>query len=244
MATSTREYFEGRVGALNMNRVSSRRIAAIVKQALDIRDRSADEIAKAGDHPHLNDLGKRAEKQKAALDWFVHNERNRRALKQIREEGTKALTSLALPTLEKGDIVGEMREAEARAIVRAMSQQHRDNLRNLSPAFLAAVVRAPAELSGLSPSVHKLLHDQLIETAYPDKIAEIRAEDEALELADEAVREAQKALDKAVDLAGDDRAQFMAVVSQAAATSITEENQAPDPNDLDALIAANRKRAA
>jgi hypothetical protein len=237
---STREFFEKQFDALDQSRITSKRVSTIGKQALDARTLAQAVANKASNNPHLNEAGKRAARQEALRDLFVENERGRLDLDELKTKTNADIDSLALPSLGKDDIVGEMREAEARSIVRAMPQEKRDSIERLPASLAAAVVRAPAELSGVSPSVHKMLRDQLVETAHSDKIAALRGDLHGIELAQHVVKEAHEALRSAAQFEpGQDR-EYMDDVRRKA--GLPKERPAVDPNDLDALIAARRRK--
>ena len=237
---STRELFEMRFTALDQTRVTSRQIAAIGKAALDVRDNAKSIADKAASHPHFNDDGKRAATQKALFPHFVENEQARQSLGDIRAKVESDLTALALPALDKTDLAAALLDQEARSIVRGLPQDRRDNLDRLPPALAAAVVRVPAELSGVSPSVHKMLRDQLIEIAHPEKVAGARGDLEGIDVADLVVKEADASLRAAVQLAPHEINDFFKRVKTAAGVpkKVTESN----PNDVDALVAAHRQR--
>jgi hypothetical protein len=237
---STRDIIVRQLEALTQERVSSRQITTIGKGAFGIRDAATAAATAAANNPHLNEAGKRAAKQAAVRDHFVENARNRAKLRQIKEQAHAELKTLALPAIEKGDVVAEMREAEMRAIVRAMPQEKRDTLSKLSPAMVAAIVRAAPEVSGISRSVHEQLHSELIETAHPDKVAAVRAELEGLQFAELAVKETEKALTEAAEFAPGEEHAFRTQI----AAEIAEPPQPskPNPNDLDAIISEHRRR--
>jgi len=240
MVMSSREYFSKQFQSLNPSRVSSKRISAISNLSFDLRELAPALAIEAMNNPHLSDQGKRAARYKALKELFVENARSRNELKRIRDTAQAEMDALALPTLDKGDIVSEMREAEMRAIVRAMPQEQRDHLSKMSPTMAAAIVRAPPELSGVSRSVHAQIRGELIETAHPEKVAALRAELEGLSHADLIVKDTDKALtESAAFLPGEDRA-FLAEVE----SSLDKPKPAVEdgPNDLDAIIAAHRRR--
>ena len=123
MANTSRDFFTSQFATLDANRISSRRIANIGTAAMDIAETAGPLAAASVNDPHLNDLGRRVARRKAIGDLFSNNEKNRRDLEDLRRGVDGAMNKLALPSLDKGDIVAEMREAEARAIVRSMPQQ-------------------------------------------------------------------------------------------------------------------------
>jgi hypothetical protein len=157
-----------------------------------------------------------------------------------------------LPALAKDDIVGHMMDREARDIVRAMSQEQRDRLSRLDPALAAAVVRAPPELSGVSPSVHQMLRDELIAEAHPEEVAGVQQDTEAMNWVDEAVRHAEKSLNDAAAFAHDgERREYIekieAEVDAADRDEIEKQKAKEDEATMEALItryrqAPNQKR--
>jgi hypothetical protein len=84
-----------------------------------------------------------------------------------------------------------------------MPQEKRDRLERMSPAMLAAVVRADPSASGVSPSVHAMARTQILEASNPEKFAEYREASAALDLVDEVVRETETELRKAGEFAHD-----------------------------------------
>lgn len=240
MTKSTRDFFKAQYETMNQNRLSSKRIATIGDLAFVIRDAASPIASAATNDPHLNDAGKRAAKQTALRESFVEVARSRAELRRLGEAARAELKALALPAIERGDIVAEMREAEMRAIVRTMPQEQRDRPSKLSPAMVAAIVRAAPELSGISPSVHEMLHSQLIETAHPEKVAAIRSELEGLQFAELAIKETDKILTEAASFAPGEEQPYREQV--AVQTDKPADPPQPDPNDLDEMIAAHRRR--
>ncbi|GAA0030224.1 hypothetical protein [Bradyrhizobium ottawaense] len=237
---STRDIINKQLETLTSDRIPSRRILTIGKGAFGIRDAATAAASAAANNPHLNDAGKRVTKQAALRDSFVEIARNKAELRRIREQAHAELKALALPAIEKGDVVSEMREAEMRAIVRALPQEKRDRLSKLSPAMVAAIVRAAPEVSGVSRSVHEQLHSELIETAHSEKVATVRAELEGLKFAEHAVTETEKALTEAAEFAPGEERTFRTQIE--AELAKPPQPTKPDPNDLDAIIAEHRRR--
>ncbi|MCJ9731291.1 hypothetical protein [Bradyrhizobium sp. PRIMUS42] len=237
---STRDIFIRKFDSLNQERIPSRRISAIGKAAFDIRDAAAAAASTAAGNPHLNEAGQRNAKQAALRDPLAEIARSKAELRRIAEQARAELKALALPPIEKGDVIAEMREAEMRAIVRAMPQEKRDTLSKLSPGMVAAIVRAAPEVSGISRSVHEQLHSELIETAHPEKVAAVRAEIEGLQFAELAVKETDKALTEAADFAPGEEYAFRAQID--AEIAKPPQPTKPDPNDLDAIISEHRRR--
>lgn len=239
---SSRDFFKTKFGAMNPNRKSSKQISAAGDLAFVIRDAAPGIASAAATNPHLNDAGKRAAKQTALRESFVELARSRAELRRIGESTRAELKALALPSIEKGDVVAEMREAEMRAIVRAMPQAQRDRLSKLSPAMVAAIVRAPPELSGVSQSVHEMLHNELIETAHPEKVAAIRAELEGLQFAELALKDTDKALSDTADFAPGEEQAYRDLIAGQVDKPADPSAPVDDPNDLDQIIAAHRRR--
>jgi hypothetical protein len=85
-------------------------------------------------------------------------------------KSTKQISALAVPSVDRSDTHAEMRAQEARAIVRAMPKEQRDRIERLPPALAVAVIQAPPELSGVSPSVHAMVPSELAKSLHPEKI--------------------------------------------------------------------------
>jgi hypothetical protein len=110
----------------------------------------------------------------------------------------------------------------------------------LSPALAKAVVRADPALSGASESVHKRIHDELLEVAHPQKLAALRNDLRAHEMGSHVVDRADKALREAAKFAPGEERPFLERVRASAARP--KPKAGIDPNDIDALIAERRKR--
>jgi hypothetical protein len=99
-------------------------------------------------------------------------------------------------------VVGEMQRAEMRKMVRELPNETERNKYAIEhaddPAFVAAVIHAPAGLSGLSPSTHGLLRDGQIEREHGEAIAELGDLEEVARVARKAVRNARSKLQEIV----------------------------------------------
>jgi hypothetical protein len=154
----------------------------------------------AANWTHLNDVGKRAARMEALKPPYVEYAKSRLALKALRSTLSSTLPKVG--DREPGDLAGEMRDQEIRAWVRSLPHEKRDTLEH-SVQIASAIARAPAELSGVSPSVHEHLRSKIIEAERPDDIANWRSADEALRIADEALNEVEKDLYAGADFAHD-----------------------------------------
>ena len=108
--------------------------------------------------------------------------------------------------------------------------------------MVAAIVRAPPELSGVSQSVHEMLHNELIETAHPEKVAAIRAELEGLQFAELALKDTDKALSDTADFAPGEEQAYRDLIAGQVDKPADPSAPVDDPNDLDQIIAAHRRR--
>jgi hypothetical protein len=240
MVASSREFFAARFAELDQNRIATRHASNSTNAAFDSITLAPVVASKAESDPHLNDSRKYAKRLEALEPMFADLERARGDLAKMKSEAEVALGKLALPELEPGDLVGELRDQEARALVRAMPQKKRDRLDRLSPALAKAVVRADPALSGASESVHKRIRDELLEVAHPQKLAALRNDLRAHEMGSHVVDRADKALREAAKFAPGEERPFLERVRASAARP--KPKAGIDPNDIDALIAERRKR--
>jgi hypothetical protein len=77
----------------------------------------------------------------------------------------------------------------------------RDRAQRLHPDIAAAVARAPAELSGVSESIHGELVNDMLRKTHGAELAKVAADVAALEIADELIRGADKEIRSAADVA-------------------------------------------
>jgi hypothetical protein len=244
---STRDFFSQTFGRFNREK-------PFVKQATEILARNLDAWAGAGkavdgaahdpQWAHLNDVGRKALRRKALVQSFTTNAKDKAAIGRLRKNLEATLPKI--PTLEKGDVVGALLDRERRERVLAMPQEKRDALLSsqVSPEILAAVARAEPELSGMSPSVHKMIRAQLIEAGKPQEVADFREATEALDLVDEALRETDRALRDAGDFAHD--TEFKGFFDEHVKPVLEKEapRQIDPSNDVDEMIRRHRQKSA
>lgn len=195
---------------------------------------------------HLNEVGQKTAKRDSLTDGFRAIAKTRAGLKMLRDnlDGTMP----KLPSLDPTDMVTELREQELRSIVRGMPQEKRDRLERMSPAMLAAIVRADPSASGVSPSVHAMARTQILEASNPEKFAEYREANAALEMADEVVRETESELRNAGEFAHDvEFKEFHESVVEKQPTTerrFATSHEALDAGDVDEAVRLNRLEAA
>jgi hypothetical protein len=83
---------------------------------------------------------------------------------------------------------------EMRALARSLPQAEREALLR-DPAFRVAFVESHPRLSGLAPSVHARLKQDMIMERFPDKVKALDAEQHAAELSFEFLKSIERALD-------------------------------------------------
>ncbi|MGY3615936.1 hypothetical protein [Bradyrhizobium sp. USDA 10063] len=147
--------------------------------------KNADAVRKNTD---LTEVGKTKQLQtiNAGLNDFqvgpfrvIHRERLN--LRSIRDNLQKQV--LSLPPLDKNDAVGAALDVEARAFVRQMG--NKINFAELPSSIVAAIVRAPAILSGVSELQQRTLRERLINEAVPETMKEIREASTVLDKAEQ-----------------------------------------------------------
>jgi hypothetical protein len=206
MALSSREYFINQVRLMDLKREAVRRASGHISMLMDIRDSvgaTVQGVESAPNWHHLNDAGRKSARQNALADHFRNIERAR--LDLARQQRKVEASMPSLPPLDRTDVVGAMLDQEARALVRSMPQEKRDAIMRaeLSPEIAAAVARAAPELSGVSPGVHAMLRQKMLETAYPQELAALKEDGDALRLAEEALRLTAEAAKEAGGFAHD-----------------------------------------
>jgi hypothetical protein len=224
-------------------RAVQRKAGAAIETAVSLPDAAVaaiDFLKKSQTWSHLNADGRRAERNRVLQSQFRALARLKLEAKRLRAEIGASIPKL--PALAKDDIVGHMMDREARDIVRAMPQEQRDCLSRLDPALAAAVVRAPPELSGVSPSVHEMLRNELIAEAHPEQIAGLGQDTEALKWVDEAIRSAEKALNDTAEFAHEgERRQYVEQIEATVAAENQHEDAArkakEDDETLEQLVA-------
>jgi predicted nucleic acid-binding protein len=197
------QFFVDFINQLDETRSVQKQVGEIMRLQLGIKG-GAKEKAKAAEKSprweHLNDLGRRAVKREELGSDLVSNAQARLSLRKMHAEIRSSLPKL--PGRDKDDLVGVLVDQENRAYVRGLpTQEQRDRVQRLHPDIAAAVARAPAELSGVSQSVHDELVNATLRRTHGAELAKIAADLATLEVADELVRETDKEIRAAADVA-------------------------------------------
>jgi hypothetical protein len=246
----SREHWKERAAKFPADKPFSKRAADQIHALLDVWagiPAALEKPTKSASWSHLNEVGQKAAKRNSLADGFRAIAKTKADLKALRAT-LEATTLPKVPSLDKTDMVTELREQEMRRIVREMPQEKRDRLERMSPAMLAAVVRADPSASGVSPSVHAMARTQILEASNPEKFAEYREASAALEMVDEVVRETEAELRKAGEFAHDvEFAAFHKIVVEeqsAPKRTFATWHDAFDAGDIDAAIDLKHREAA
>ncbi|MEH2589869.1 hypothetical protein [Bradyrhizobium sp. AZCC 1721] len=94
-----------------------------------------------------------------------------------------------------------LQDQEYRAYVRSLPQEQRDRAQRLHPEIAAAVAMVPAVLSGVPESVHDELVNDMLRKTHGAELAKVAADAAAPEIADQFIREADKEIRSAVEVA-------------------------------------------
>jgi hypothetical protein len=132
MAASSRDFFNARFAELDQSRVATRHASNITNAAFDAITLAPTVASEAESDPNLSDIGKKAKRLESLAPMFEQLETARRDLADLKTKTEKELAKLALPALDLGDLVAELRDQEARALVRGMPQERRDRLSPLA----------------------------------------------------------------------------------------------------------------
>ncbi|MBR0735764.1 hypothetical protein JQ581_02395 [Bradyrhizobium liaoningense] len=190
------------INTLDANRPAQKQVGEIMRLQLGIKHGAKEKAAGAEKSPkweHLNDLGRKAAKRDAISDYVKSNAQARVSLRKLRAEIKSSLPKL--PGREKDDLAGVLQDQEYRAYVRGLPQEQRDLAQRLHPDIAAAVARAPAELSGVPASVHAELVNDMLRKTHGAELAKIAADVAAMEMADELIRETDKEIRAAAEVA-------------------------------------------
>jgi hypothetical protein len=156
------------------------RATAIREAVQTIKSDGIAAIQKTSGDRNLSEVGRRAQNRKEALARHGELFRLERELIKLQRQSRAATPKL--PPLAKDDVAGALRDIEARGIVRSMGKI--DDLSTLPIELAAAVVRAPAAFSGVSPKAHEWLMARLVRQAFPNVVdaldADMKAVDDAL----------------------------------------------------------------
>jgi hypothetical protein len=183
--------------------MSQKNVSARAKAILDaVRTIKSDGIAaiqKASGDRNLSEVGRRAQNRKEVLARHGELFRFERELTKLQRQNRSAAPKL--PPLAKDDIAGALRDIEARGIVRAMGKI--DDLSALPIELAAAVVRAPAAFSGVSPKAHEWLTARLVQQAFPNMVDGLNSDLEAVASALSAVQQTKAQLQSAAGVLDD-----------------------------------------
>lgn len=196
------QFWIDHINSLDASRPVQKQVGEIMRLQLGIKNGAKEKAAAAEKSPrwaHLNDLGRRAAKRDELADDVKSNAQARLSLKKLRSEIAGSLPKM--PGREKDDLIGVLQDQEYRAYVRGLPQEQRDRVYSLHPDIAAAVARAPAELSGVPKSVHDELVNGMLRRTHGPELAKITADLGALEFADELVRETDKEIRAAGEVA-------------------------------------------
>ncbi|MCP1852111.1 MULTISPECIES: hypothetical protein [unclassified Bradyrhizobium] len=227
---------------LDTTRPTQKRVHGIMQVQLGIKSSAKEKAAAAEQRPdwaHLNETGRKAARRDEISDFVKSNAQARLSLKKLRTEIKSLLPKM--PGREKDDLAGVLQDQEYRSYVRGLPQEQRDRVQRLHPDIAAAVARAPAELSGVSQSLHDELVGDILRTTHGAELAKVAADLEAIGWAEELVREADKEIRSAAEVAhetdfrmwakplvdpilAEERADFDAVFSRATSDDLNLRN--------------------
>ena len=196
------QFFIDFINQLDTGRSVQKQIGEIMRTQLGIKNGAKEKAAgaaKSRNWEHLNDVGRRAAKREEIASFVQSNAQARLALKRLRAEIKSSLPKL--PGREKDDLAGVLQDQEYRAYVRNLPQEQRDRVKRLHPDIAAAVASAPAELSGLSPSIHQEIINDMLRKTHGAELAKISADVSAIDFAEELVRKADEEIRSAAEVA-------------------------------------------
>lgn len=231
-----RKFFADQFGELDQERIGTRGPATSVAEVFDAIPKAHEKVAAINADRFLSDEGKEAKRLESLEEIFVDLERENLRLAERKNEAASGMAALPLTQQLEPHLL-----AEARQVLRGMSQDKIDRFERLPSSFLIAAVSAPPEFSGMSPSVHAAARQQLLEAAHPTKVAGYRNDLRAVELATEALRMAGKSLLEIAKLPAGTRESFLKRVASKAKAA--PKSKVDPPMDLDEWIAESRRRA-
>ncbi|MBN8963034.1 MAG: hypothetical protein J0H71_18020 [Rhizobiales bacterium] len=158
----------------------------VQKAAAAIAMRLDELTAKMTGHAHdiksdvnLSDRGRRAKLEPLYVKAFQDLHRIQHEIAGL----SRTVAKPKLPALAKDDVVGFLQDQEARAYVRSLAKSGKVlDPSDLPASIAAAVVRADPALSGVTPILHRAMHDRLLKDAFPEASQESDADAAALEL--------------------------------------------------------------
>jgi hypothetical protein len=138
------------------------------------------------------DLGDVVTRHQRALADFKRLGELGRKLAAIDKEVTQK--QAALKPFEYGDGRDAMLRQEMRAHMRTMSEDERKQAMR-DPSWAAAALETDASLSGMSPTYHRAIHDQVLRERYPDALKGISEGRQAIQTVMTAMDATAKALE-------------------------------------------------
>lgn len=196
------QFFIDFINQLDTGRNVQKQLVEIMRIQLGIKNGAKEKAAgaeKSRKWEHLNEVGRRAAKREEISSFVKSNAQARLALKKLRAEIKNSLPKL--PGREKDDLAGVLQDQEYRTYVRSLPQEQRDLVQRLHPDIAAAVANAPAELSGVSPGVHREIINDMLRKTHGAELAKISADVSAIDFADELVRLADEEIRSAAEVA-------------------------------------------
>lgn len=229
------------INSLDNTRPVQKRIGEIMRLQLGVKTSAKEKASDAEKSPnwaHLNAVGQKAAKREAIGNFVASNAQARVALRKLRAEIKSSLPKL--PGREPTDLAGVLQDQEYRAYVRGLPQEQRDRVQKMHPDIAAAVARAPAELSGVLPSVHQELVNSTLRQTHGAELARMNGDAETIKWAETLVAEADKAIREAGDVehSPDYRAWVKPIVDPIlteAGANFDDIYRRPEPGDLDVL---------
>jgi hypothetical protein len=196
------DFFIKFANQLDTKRPVQKRLHDIVMLQLGIKNGGAKQAVadaeKVHNWHHLNPEGQRAAKRSSLESYLASNAQARIALKKLRAESDASLPKIT--PLAKDDIVGHLREQEARALVRGMPQEQRDRAYKLHPEIVGAIARAPAALSGVPESVHTKIVTDALRRTHGAELAKVKADNDAIRWTQELCRETTEEIRGAAEI--------------------------------------------
>jgi hypothetical protein len=148
-----------------------------------------DAMVAAPDWQFLNGDGTKDRRAKTFRSVFQNLNRAKATVRELRGEMVKG-GKPTLPTPDKNDLFAEMQRAELRSIFRSLPDDKR-TLRGQSPAMIQAVLQADPIASGISPAEHAMARDEMTREMFPEQVAALGDDVEALQLLEESIRIAE-----------------------------------------------------
>ena len=145
-------------------------IKAGITRAMTAYDTLNTERAKVDKDPNLSETGMRT-KTKEFLKANAHEVVRVKKLAEKAKIAEKR-KNVALPAIDKTDAAGAMLRMQIRSKLESMSKGERKAYLAIAtdPLYLAAVLEAPNELTGIDAETREMIHARAVETAHPGKL--------------------------------------------------------------------------